>query len=301
MTRDGIIPVWKPENVTSYDVVSRIRRRIKQKKVGHTGTLDPAAVGVLPVCIGKATRVAEYVQQLPKTYEGTLTLGIGTDTQDQTGTVTERKPVTALSEETVQRVFHSFTGTIEQVPPMYSAVKVDGRRLYELAREGKCVKRQARRVTIYRLHFLHMAYGHYPRISFSVECSKGTYIRTLCVDIGSALGYPAHLSRLVRVKSGPFVKEQCVPLEQLEQTPLDEWPANWLFPLETAVRHFPLYTVSPDERKKVVNGQPLDVTDGHFPCRTLIRVYAGEEFLALFRTDELGRTAVPVKVFAEDR
>lgn len=297
----GILPVWKPANWTSHDVVVFIRRLTGQKKVGHTGTLDPAVTGVLPICLGKGTRVAEYVQNMPKTYEGTLTLGIATDTQDQDGNVTERQRVRDFSRDSLADVFKQFTGEIEQVPPMYSAVKVKGRRLYELAREGKQIPRKARRVRIYRLDCLNVHDGELPRIDFRVKCSKGTYVRTLCVDIGHALGYPAHLSRLVRVKSGPFTKCDSVPLSELEEIPAHKWHKRWLLPIEAGLVQFPSITVSAAVGKRVAHGQPLDLPNTNVAPHSFLRVFAQTDFLALYQVDHTGKRAKPVKVFAENR
>ena len=217
MMLHGVVPVNKPAGLTSHDVVNRIRRLSRQKKVGHTGTLDPAVKGVLPICLGQATRIAEYIQSLPKRYWGTLTLGAATDTQDHTGRVTEEQPVSPLDPEQIDRVFRRFIGEIEQVPPMYSAVKVDGKRLYEWARQGREIKRSSRRVTVYSLERTGIEGGEQPRIHFDVRCSKGTYVRTLCVDLGKELGYPAHMSRLVRTESGPFTLEEAFTLDRLER------------------------------------------------------------------------------------
>ncbi|WP_054949864.1 tRNA pseudouridine(55) synthase TruB [Numidum massiliense] len=306
-TLNGILPVWKPANVTSHDVVAKVRRLAQQKRVGHTGTLDPAVEGVLPLCLGQATRVVEYVQQLAKTYEGTMTLGIATDTQDQEGQELERAAVGDVSEQDIRRVFRQFTGEITQTPPMFSAVKVDGRRLYDLAREGKVVERKARTVRIERLELLAMRAGAFPEVDFSVTCSKGTYVRTLCVDMGAALGYPAHMSRLVRVQSGPFCAEQCVTLAQLEETPREKWGERWLFPLEAGVAHFPAYTIAASDARRVANGMPLQLTSGSetkpeaVSPGTLVRIYVGDTFRALYLTDATGKQAKAVKVFAENR
>lgn len=301
MNLDGIIPVWKPANYTSHDIVHRIRRITKQKKVGHTGTLDPAAIGVLPICVGKATRVAEYVQDLPKTYEAVLTLGIATDTQDHEGTVIERRPVDAISKEHIERVFQSFVGRIEQVPPMYSAIKVEGQPLYKYARMGKEIARKPRSVHIYRLKILHIEEGDYPKITFSVNCSKGTYIRTLCVDIGQSLGYPAHLSHLVRTKNGPFSEQDCVTLDDLERCPVSEWSSHWVRPIDEAVKHFPAYVITTEERKRVATGRPLTMRTDTFPSQSIVRIYENDDFIALYRLDETGERATPVKVFVENQ
>lgn len=203
MTLEGILPVWKPAGFTSHDVVAKARGILGIKRIGHTGTLDPQVTGVLPLCIGRATRMVEYIQDLPKEYEAFLRIGLSTDTEDMTGTVLEEVSQVTLDEMKVREVLHSFVGEIEQVPPMFSAVKIDGKRLYELAREGKEVERKSRKVTIHKLEILHMdLHQKHPEIQFRVSCSKGTYIRTLCVDIGKALGYPAVMKSLIRTSTG---------------------------------------------------------------------------------------------------
>lgn len=301
MMLHGILPVWKPTNCTSHDVVAIIRRLTRQKKVGHTGTLDPAVTGVLPICLGRATRIAEYLQEQPKSYEGTFTLGIATDTQDQDGTVIARTEGVRISAPELEKVFRQFTGRIAQTPPMFSAVKVKGQRLYELARQGKSIERKARYIHIYSLELLRIHEGKHPQIDFRVVCSKGTYVRTLCVDIGRALGIPAHLSHLVRTKSGPFTKQHCVPLSELEHTPPVEWPRRWLLPLEAGLTEFPMFTVSGRVGRKVRNGQPIDVSDESFSANTLLRVFVEKEFTALYKVDANSQWARPVKVFAENR
>lgn len=301
MTLHGILPVWKPANRTSHDVVATIRRLTGQKKVGHTGTLDPAVTGVLPICLGRATRIAEYLQEQPKSYEGTFTLGIATDTQDQDGTIIAETEVNQISPAQLEAVFQQFTGTIAQTPPMYSAVKVKGRRLYELARQGKSIERKARLVHIYSLELLHIREGNHPQIDFRVVCSKGTYVRTLCVDIGQALGKPAHLSHLVRTKSGPFTKQHCVPLSELERVSPVEWSRRWLLPLEAGLSQFPMVTVSTAVGRRVRNGLPIDVSDESLSANTLICVFVEKEFTALYKVDTDRQLARPVKVFAENR
>lgn len=300
----GILPVWKPLHDTSHDIVALVRRLAKQKKVGHTGTLDPAAEGVLLICLGQATRVAEYVQNMPKAYEGTLTLGIATDTQDREGKVVARQAVEPVPRHQIEAVFQKFTGEIQQVPPMYSAVKVKGRRLYEWAREGQEIDRQERTVKIDHLEIQSVHEKGNPEIDFYVRCSKGTYIRTLCVDIGQALGYPAHMSRLIRVKNGPFNKEHCVTPAQLESVHPSDWQQQWLHPLEAGLTELPSYHIPESKKVHVLNGQRLkhdEHTAGLIPRDTLFKVFAGAQFLALYRSNPSGQEARAVKVFVENR
>lgn len=214
---EGVIPVNKSIGMTSHDVVAKLRRIFETKRVGHTGTLDPDVSGVLPICVGNATRISEYIMELPKKYSGQLTLGTSTTTQDASGEIIEQIKVEKLPEEKVIEVFERFIGEIEQIPPMYSAVKVNGKKLYEIAREGKEIERKPRKVTIYNLEITKMDLSNdNPVINFDVLCSKGTYIRTLCVDIGAKLGYPAHMSDLVRTKSGPFMVEDSYTIEEID-------------------------------------------------------------------------------------
>lgn len=293
----GVIPVLKPSGWTSHDVVNRIRRLSGQKKVGHTGTLDPEVEGVLPVCLGQATRIAEYIQNLPKRYRGTMTLGIATDTQDQTGQVVEEKPVDVVpTPEQIDAVFNRFTGAIQQVPPMFSAVKVKGRKLYEWAREGESVQRPPRTVTIYSLRRIGMEDGEHPRVDFDVTCSKGTYIRTLCVDLGAALGYPAHMSRLVRTESGPFTLTDAQPLQSLAELAEKGELHRALIGIGDALAHLPQVAVTEEASAGVLNGRPLSMK-GDFAVGTLFRVFTHSgQFCALYKMrDE--QTATPEKVF----
>ncbi|MDE6127753.1 MAG: tRNA pseudouridine(55) synthase TruB, partial [Lachnospiraceae bacterium] len=210
---NGVINIYKEKGFTSHDVVAKMRGILQQKKIGHTGTLDPEAVGVLPVCLGNATRLADMLTDRDKEYEAVMRLGVTTDTQDMSGTVLEEKPVLASAAE-VEAAMESFVGGYEQVPPMYSALKINGKRLYELAREGREVERKPRRVSLYGIEILSM---QLPEVSFRVSCSKGTYIRTLCHDIGGSLGCGAAMSSLKRTKSGCFTLDTAITLSRLEQ------------------------------------------------------------------------------------
>ena len=182
---NGILNIYKEKGYTSHDVVAKLRKIIGQKKIGHTGTLDPDAEGVLPVCLGRATKVCDMLTERDKTYETVLLLGKITDTQDISGTVLEERDAGSVTEEQVKECIRGFEGEYDQIPPMYSALKINGRKLYELAREGKTVERKSRRVTIHGIRILEI---RLPRIRMEVSCSKGTYIRTLCQDIGERLG-----------------------------------------------------------------------------------------------------------------
>lgn len=213
-TTDGIVNILKPAGLTSHDVVAKLRKIYHTRKVGHTGTLDPDAVGVLPVCVGQATRLAEYFTEKEKTYRTVLKFGCETNTQDQSGEVTKQTALPTLSREEFCSVMEQFLGEIQQVPPMYSAIKKDGQPLYKLARQGIDIALKARPVTIHEIKVL--MYNQESAM-LEVRCSKGTYIRTLCQDIGRACGSSAYMAYLMRTASGAFDIAEAVPLEKLEQ------------------------------------------------------------------------------------
>lgn len=293
----GILPIYKPKGYTSHDIVNKVRRVMDQKRVGHTGTLDPEVEGVLPICLGQATRVAEYLQDSPKKYRGTMTLGIATDTEDQTGRMIERREIPhPLAKEAIDSVFQSFLGVSLQVPPMYSAVKMKGKPLYEWARQGKTVERKPRKIRIHSLECLEIEQGPYPSIDFDVVCSKGTYIRTLCVDIGKKLGYPAHLSYLVRTESGPFRLEDCYHLDEILALKTKEEKEGVLYAIDEVLGRFPSVIVRDEDIKHVENGLPLIIENSFsLPC---IRVYSESgKFCALYRLEE--GVAKPEKVFRD--
>lgn len=206
----GILNINKPRGITSHDVVLKIRKVFPGLKVGHGGTLDPQATGVLPIFVGRATRLTAQVTNQDKEYEGEMVLGVKTDTQDVDGKVTERQEVKDITPERLREVFAKFQGEIEQIPPMYSAVRINGKRLYKLARQGQTVERMPRKVQVFWFKILEI---DLPRLSFALACSKGTYVRTLCSDIGEVLGCGAYLSRLNRLRTGNFHLNQSVELE----------------------------------------------------------------------------------------
>ncbi|MCS7461848.1 tRNA pseudouridine(55) synthase TruB [Paenibacillus doosanensis] len=302
---EGILPIWKPEGFTSHDVVAKARRILKIKRIGHTGTLDPQVTGVLPLCIGRATRLVEYIQELPKEYEATLTIGLATDTEDAGGQVVERTEHVSLTEPQVLEAIQSFVGTIDQVPPMYSAVKVDGRRLYELARQGVEVERKSRKVTIYDIRILQMNLElEHPEISFRVKCSKGTYIRTLCVDIGKTLGYPAVMSKLVRTSTGSIGPEECLTLEQVELLHRQGTLASKLIPADKALAHMPSVHLNESQTRKALLGQKLTLDPAKltFMTEAQDRMYAAygpdARFIGIFEWDGDKQELQPVKVFS---
>ena len=228
---DGILVIRKEKGYTSHDVVAKLRGILHMKKIGHTGTLDPAAEGVLPVALGKGTRLVELLTEKEITYEAVLRLGVSTDTQDMTGAVLSEKPVT-VTEEEVREAVGSFVGEQQQVPPMYSALKVNGKKLYELAREGKTIERKPRPVVFYEIRILDM---ELPLVRISVTCSKGTYIRTLCNDIGEKLGCGGAMEELLRTRSGNFTLEESMTLSQVEEAVADGTIGEKLVSIEDVV------------------------------------------------------------------
>jgi tRNA pseudouridine55 synthase len=262
---EGILPLFKPAGLTSHDCVFRLRKILKTKKVGHTGTLDPDVTGVLPICIGKATKVAEYITDAGKAYEGEVTIGYSTTTEDASGEIVEQKPVTrTIQREEILRVFHTLTGEIEQTPPMFSAVKVGGVRLYEYARKGIEVERPTRKVSIYSIELLDDQTefsGENIKFRFRVSCSKGTYIRTLAVMIGEKLGFPAHMSWLQRVQSAAFSLEDCLTFEEIEKHMEAGTITSVLRPLETALSHLPKLLINDKVAEKVKNGALLQMPE----------------------------------------
>ncbi|KFE59800.1 tRNA pseudouridine(55) synthase TruB [Hyalangium minutum] len=253
---DGVLVIDKPSGPTSFDVVRQVRALLKVKKAGHTGTLDPMATGVLPICLGEATKVAGFITEGDKAYEATVHLGVETDTQDAQGKVTAEAPVPPLTVQLLETALAPFRGTFEQVPPMYSAVKVAGKRLYELARAGEEVERASRQVTVYELTLRDFSSN---RLRLSVRCSKGFFVRTLAYDIGRALGCGAHLEALRRTMSGPFVLAQALPLAELPAMAQDRAAvARKLLPLSDALSHLPSLRVSAADAARVTHGVPLE-------------------------------------------
>jgi tRNA pseudouridine55 synthase len=253
---DGVLVIDKPSGPTSFDVVRQVRALLKVKKAGHTGTLDPMATGVLPICLGDATKVAGLITESDKAYDATVRLGVETDTQDAEGKVTAEAPVPPLTATLLETVLAPFRGTFAQVPPMYSAVKVAGKRLYELARAGEEVERASRQVTVYELVLRDFSSN---QLKLSVRCSKGFFVRTLAHDIGRALGCGAHLEALRRTVSGPFVLAQALPLADLPALAQDRAAvARKLVALSEALAHLPSLRVSTEDATRVKHGVPLE-------------------------------------------
>ncbi len=257
---EGIIPVWKPRGMTSHDVVFKLRKILKTKKVGHSGTLDPDVDGVLPICVGKATKVIEYIQDSNKIYQGEVTLGYSTETEDISGETVEETPVLVpVTTSDIDEVIAKFIGEITQIPPMYSAVKVNGRRLYEYARNGEEVERPKRKAMIYSYERTSepIFENNLQKWRFNVDCGKGTYVRTLAVDTGKELGFAAHMSDLTRTKSGGFTKEECFTLEEIALLMDLERSSEFLYPLERGVEDFNSFNLTDEQYQIVRNGSVL--------------------------------------------
>ena len=304
---NGILPLWKPKGLTSHDCVFKLRKILKTKKVGHTGTLDPDVTGVLPICIGRATKIAEYLTEAGKAYEGEVTLGFSTTTEDASGEKVEEKKVDQVIQRTrILEVLKSLTGKIEQTPPMYSAVKVNGKKLYEYARAGVEVERPTREVTIYDITLLDDRSefkGETISFRFRVKCSKGTYIRTLAVMMGEELGFPAHMSDLTRIESAGFKQEDCFTFAEVEDFMESGQTDKFLLPLERGLFHLPKFQISDKVAKKVLNGavleQPKDVVvEKGLP---FVMVDPADKAIAIYQIHPTKEGLIkPVKVLAQE-
>ncbi len=248
---DGILNINKPTGMTSHDVVARVRKLLAQRRVGHAGTLDPAASGVLPICVGQATRVAEYLSESGKAYRATLYFGIETDTYDAEGTVVQTTTTATLSRAYIESLLPAFLGEQMQVPPRYSAIKLQGQPAYKRARAGEELALAARPVTISHLDILDW---HPPQLTLEIECSKGTYIRSLAHDLGERSGYGAHLCALVRTRSGPFRLADSITLEQLAEAAAQGSVGEYLYPADMAVEQYPTITLDEETAARVRHG-----------------------------------------------
>ena len=299
---NGIINVYKEKGYTSFDVVARMRGICGQKKIGHTGTLDPDAEGVLPVCLGKATKVCDMLTDSDKAYRAVMQLGVETDTQDMTGTILKEADTSGLAEQYVMGAVMQFEGEIFQVPPMYSALKVNGKKLCDLARAGVTVERKARPVTIYKIFVENI---ELPYVTMTVSCSKGTYIRTLCHDIGAKLGCGAAMKSLVRLQAAGYRIEDAYKLDALQEFSESGTLKDAVTPIERVFEVYPVLTAKPEFDIMLKNGNKMALqqfqemikpelemkvrvrmSDGRFAA-----VYEYREDLGLFR---------PFKMFLED-
>lgn len=295
---NGIINVYKEIGFTSHDVVAKLRGIVKQKKIGHTGTLDPDATGVLPVCLGNATKLCDMLTDKSKEYVATMRLGFCTDTQDISGEVLKKEEVNVTTEQVTEAVM-SFVGKYDQIPPMYSALKVNGKKLYELAREGIEIERKARSVEIFAIEILDI---NLPDITMKVHCSKGTYIRTLCHDIGLKLGCFATMVSLKRTKVANFLLENAYTLSQIEACVKDERLQDILTKTEDMFELLSV-RVAPPYEKLLFNGNPIYLNQIMERIRIgdkeQVKLYAGDRFCAVYECDEEKNILKPVKMFLE--
>lgn len=299
---NGVINVYKEPGYTSHDVVARLRGILKQKKIGHMGTLDPNAVGVLPVCLGKATKLCDLLSEKDKTYKATLLLGKTTDTQDTTGEVlkeADKESLEAITEEKVIETIESYIGDYDQIPPMYSAIKINGQKLYNLARRGEEIQRPARHCKILNITIEKM---DLPRVEMDVTCSKGTYIRTLCHDIGNDLGVGGCMEKLTRTKVERFSIDDSVSLEQIEELRDSGKLNEYVTPVDEILDMYSKCIVSNDAEKLVYNGNIFTTRNTYLRMNNVdgqtVRVYTQDgKFVGLYMFDGEKQIYKPIKMF----
>jgi tRNA pseudouridine55 synthase len=300
---DGFINLLKPPGMTSHDAVNYLRNILRYKKIGHTGTLDPGAAGVLPICLGKATRLAEYLTELPKCYRAEITLGITTDTQDSYGKKERVCACTQLEQEKFLQVLPEFVGEQKQVPPMVSALRVGVKRLYELAREGIEIDRTPRTIKIYSLTVVKFNWRlTHPKVVIDIQCSKGTYIRTLCHDIGERLKVGAHMSYLIRTESGPFKIQDAYTLEEIMNYDRQE-EKLFIQPMQAGICFLPVIMVDDIQAKSIKHGNPVSLSGNNFLENQIYRVETGEKTLLAIGKVRIGAdlkipVLKPLKVLA---
>lgn len=292
---DGILNINKPIGMTSQDVTAAIRRLLKQKRVGHAGTLDPLASGVLPICIGQATRVADYLSEGGKAYEAVIVFGAVTDTYDTEGQIVRTADPSSLTLAQIEEALPHFLGPQMQMPPLYSAIKIQGQPAYKRVRAGQNITLSPRPITIMDLTIIAW---ELPRLTLSVECSKGTYIRSLAYDLGESLGGGAHLGGLIRTRSGPFTLSDSLTLDQVADLFHAGALPEHLSPPDIALLAYPAITLDTPTVARVLHGMPFEAQPTDFESRGLARVYApGEQFIALAEWDAEREMWQPRKVF----
>lgn len=295
---NGILNIYKEAGYTSHDVVAKLRRILGQKKIGHTGTLDPQATGVLPVCLGKATKLCDLIGNWDKSYRAVLLLGVETDTEDIFGTVLKSKDIPAgmISGQEITQTMMSFVGKYDQVPPMYSAKKVKGKKLYELARQGIEIEREPARVEIKEIRILKICL---PYVTFEVECSKGTYIRSLCRDIGKKLNVGGCMSSLVRTRVAEFREEDALTLSEVEEAKESGRLKEVIKPIDSVFLDYPKIIAAPAHAKLLQNGNPLPLDP---PVKDEIyRMYNDKnQFIGLYKADQKSRKLRPYKMFFDE-
>ncbi len=293
---DGIFNINKPTGMTSHDVVAIIRKHLKQKRVGHAGTLDPLASGVLPICVGQATRVAEYLSESGKAYQADINFGTATDTYDAEGTITATASTADLTLNMIQETLEQFRGPQMQYPPLYSAIKIQGQPAYKRARAGEVIVLEPRPIVIHSLEILEWIP---PRLTLAIECSKGTYIRSLAHDLGMQLGCCAYLEALVRTRSGPFTLSDSITLEQFADAVETNSIQHYSFPLDKALEQYPAMKLDVETAERIKHGNtfnnPVANNSG------LARVYdTNGAFIAIAEWNEEQQVWQPKKVFASD-
>lgn len=300
---NGILNIKKEKGFTSHDVVAKLRGILRQKKIGHTGTLDPDAVGVLPVCLGKATKLCDVIGDWDKTYQATLLLGKETDTEDISGNVLKERDVTVNKEE-IKHIIESFVGDYEQIPPMYSAKKVKGKKLYELAREGIIIERKPCHVMISSIRIMNI---ELPYVTFQVSCSKGTYIRSLCRDIGEKTGCGGCMADLIRMRVSSFDIRNAITLSQVEELRDKNMISEYIRPIDSVFSDYPSVIVSSDVSKLLYNGNPIPYKKCEYAKKAeqepekadvFYRVYDSEKhFIGIYKKEADRYLLKPHKLF----
>lgn len=279
---NGVINLYKPTGITSFDAVYKIRKLCNTKKVGHTGTLDPEASGVLPICIGSATKIVDYIMNDSKVYRTLLKLGVETDTYDREGVIISNSDIVPQQQDIIHAI-KSFIGEINQIPPMYSAIKINGKKLYELARKGIEIERQPRKITIYDISIDEIKF---PYVNFQVKCSKGTYIRSLCHDIGLKLGTFGTMWELERLSSGTFNIKNSVKLEDLNSENI----SSYLISMEDALSFYDKIVISEKNSKKILNGVTIQDKNliSAYQFDKCYRIYIEDNFIGIGKINESG-------------
>lgn len=283
---DGIIALYKDRRMTSFACVNRLRHVLHEKRIGHAGTLDPNVDGVLPICIGKATKVVDFLHEQPKTYVGELLIGEATETEDLDGKVIAEKEVPApITGDVLQKIMGEMTGKLTQIPPMYSAVRVHGKHLYEYARAGETVERPKRLVTINNFSLVSSSYdaqSRRQRVRFKVQCSKGTYVRTMAVDLAKRLGYPGVMSSLTRVASGGFTIDQTISLRDVDDLVANQMIGHYVLPMEVAFEDWQRIELTANQWRAVKNGGWLTINELPADSQKRVALFYNNEIKALY-------------------
>lgn len=293
---DGFLNILKPPGMTSFDVVAFLRKLLKIKKIGHLGTLDPGAAGVLPIAIGKATRFLEYLLNIDKSYLAEITFGKKTTSDDEFGTIIaqEEKPFILPSEKEIRGVLAGFIGTFDQIPPIYSAIKINGTPAYNLARKNQFIYLKPRTVTIHKIELLAR---RKETILFEVHCSKGTYIRSLCRDIGERIGILATMSFLLRNRVGQFYLENSYTLEEIETLAVNGMLKGSIITIDKCLLHLPRYDLPSNRKKAFINGLSTRISIPKLSPNTIFRVYVANDFLGIGSIEQATASIVPLKVY----